>query len=117
MLWTRDVEANTAGSGTPNALAATESGAVLTNEGSTAENYHTLPTAAPGLTFTFVVQDTDGLRIVAAADDTIRPGAVAASAAAGYIRSATAGATITLTAINATEWVATAMLGTWTVDS
>lgn len=111
------VEANTAGSGTPNVLTAIESGTALTNEDTSAENYHTLPSAVAGLRFTFTVQDTDGIRIVAAAGDTIRPGAVAASATAGFIRCATQGASITLLAINATEWVATSVIGTWTVDA
>jgi len=111
------VEASTAGSGAPNVLTVAESGKILTNEGSTAQNYHTLPTAAAGLTFTFVVQDADGLRIVADTGDTIRI-AAGVSAAAGYIQNSTIGSTITLCAINATEWVALgAPAGTWTIDS
>lgn len=111
------VEANTAGSGAPNVLAPSEAQKVLTNEGATAENYHTLPTAVAGQSFTFIVQDTDGIRITAAAGDTIRPIAgTAASAAAGFIRCATQGAFITLVAINATEWIAIGSAGTWTID-
>ena len=111
------VEANTAGSGAPNVLASNELMTVLTNEGATAENYHTLPTAVAGYTFTFVVQDADGMRITAAAGDTIRPIAgTAASATAGFIRCATQGAFITLVAINSTEWVAIGSAGTWTID-
>lgn len=113
VLNARLVEANTAGSGTPNALAATESNTVLTNEGSTAANYHTLPTAAAGLTFTFVVQDGDGLRCVANTGDTIRV-IDKVTAAAGYIESTTIGSVVTLVAINATEWVAISIHGTWT---
>lgn len=112
------VEANTAGSGAPNVLAANESGKVLTNEGSTAENYHTLPSAVAGYQFTFVVQDSDGIRITAAGGDTIQPIAgTAASAAGGFIRCATLGAFITLVAINATEWVAIGSAGVWTIDA
>lgn len=110
------VEPNVAGSGAPNVLTAAESYAVLTNEGATAENYHTLPTAAAGLQFTFIVQDTDGIRITASAADTIQAGTAAASAAAGFIRCATKGASITLVAINATEWMSKSISGTWTVD-
>jgi len=111
------VEANTAGSGSPNILTATESGTVLTNEGASAENYHTLPTAVAGYQFTFIVQDADGIRITASGGDTIRPIAgTAASAAAGFIRCATQGAFITLVAINATEWIAIGSAGTWTID-
>jgi hypothetical protein len=111
------VEPNTAGSGSPNVLLAKESGTVVTNEGATAQNYHTLPTAVAGLQFTVVVQDADGIRIVAGADDTIRI-AANVSAAAGYIQNSTIGSTITLLAVNAVEWVALGTpAGTWTIDS
>lgn len=111
------VEANTAGSGAPNVLTATESRTVLTNEGATAENYHTLPSAVAGLEFTFIVQDSDGIRITAAAGDTIRPIAgTAASATGGFIRCATLGAFIRLAAINSVEWIAVGSAGTWTID-
>ena len=110
------VEANTAGSGAPNVLTAIESGTVLTNEGATAQNYHTLPTAVAGLVFEFAVQDADGIRVVAAAGDTIQDvGTV--SATAGYIQSTTIGSVIRLAAINATQWVVMSKQGTWTVDS
>jgi hypothetical protein len=108
------VEANTAGSGSPNIITATESRSVFTNEGATALNYHTLPTAAVGLVYTFYVQDTDGIRVVANTGDTIRIDTVV-SAAAGYAESTTVGSSVTLTAINATEWVATSVIGTWTL--
>ena len=110
------VEANTAGSGAPNVITVGESRTLYTNEGATAENYHTLPLAAAGLTFTFYVQDTDGIRITANTGDTIRV-AAGVSAAAGFVRSATAGAVVRLTAINATEWVAEYQTDTWTVDA
>ena len=110
------VEASTAPSGSPNVLVASESGLTLTNEGAAAKNYHTLPTAAAGLTFTFIVQDTDGLRVTAAAGDTIRIEADA-SPAEGYIESTTVGSTVCLLAINETEWIATAKLGAWMVSS
>lgn len=113
----RSVTASTAGSGAPNVLASTSTWRVYTNEGTTAENYHTLPSASTGDQFTFIVQDSDGIRITAAAGDTIRPIAgTAASAAAGFIRCATQGAFITLIAINATEWIAIGSAGTWTID-
>lgn len=113
----KNVEANTAGSGSPNVITADETGKVFTNEGSTAENYHTLPTAVTGHEFTFIVQDTDGIRITAASGDTIRPIAgTAASATGGFIRCATAGAFVRLQAINATEWIATGSSGVWTID-
>ena len=111
------VLANGAVGGGPYGVLSYTTGAHYTNEGSTVESYHTLPSAVAGYKYTFIVQDADGLRITAAAGDTIRPGTVAASATGGYIRCATQGASITLVAINATEWMATSMIGTWTVDS
>jgi folate-dependent tRNA-U54 methylase TrmFO/GidA len=62
---------------------------------------------------TFIVQDGDGIRITAASGDTIRI-AGTVTAAAGYVESTTIGNTVTLVAINATEWMATAVNGTWT---
>lgn len=97
-------------------LTVQETGKNLTNEGTTARNYNTLPSAAAGMSFEFVVQDADGMRIVAAAGDTIRV-AGSVSAAAGYIQNATVGSAIRLLAVNATEWIAVNYVGTWTVDS
>ena len=85
----------------------------FTNEGATSQVVFTLPTAAANLFYTFIVQDADGLRINAASGDTIRIGATA-TAAAGYVESTTIGDTVTLVAINSTEWIATASHGTWT---
>lgn len=113
LLNSKLVEPNTAGSGAPNAIAATESGTVYTDEGATAKNYEALPTAAAGYQFTFIVQDADGMRIVASADDTIRVIDVV-TAAAGYIESTTIGSTVTLVSINAVEWFATSITGVWT---
>lgn len=106
------VEANTAGSGSPNIITSTESGTVFTNEGTTAQNYHTLPTATAGLTYTFYVDDADGIRVTANAGDIIQINGVA-STTAGYCESLTIGSSITLLAINATDWVATSSVGTW----
>jgi hypothetical protein len=64
--------------------------------------------------FTFIVANVNGIKVTAAAGDTIRIlGNV--SAAAGTIEAATVGDTLTIAAINTTEWVATASHGTWTV--
>jgi hypothetical protein len=110
----REVEASTAGSGAPNVLVgSTETMKVLTNEGTTARNYHTLPSAAAGYQFTFISQDADLMRITAATGDTIRVG-TNVSATAGYIENGAQGDAVTLIAINATEWVAIATVGTWT---
>lgn len=107
------VEASTAGSGAPNVLAANESGKLLTNEGSTAANYHTLVSAVAGYKYEFFVQDADGMRIVANTGDTIRV-IDKVTASAGYIESTTIGSCVVLKAINATEWVAMSVHGVWT---
>lgn len=85
---------------------------VATNEGATTLVARTLPPAQGGLEYTFFVQDSDGISITAASGDTIRFGGTV-TAAAGTITSTTVGSSITLLAINATEWVATSLVGTW----
>ena len=86
----------------------------FTNEGATAQVNFNLPTAAANLEYTFVVQDTDGIQITAAAGDTIRVAATV-SAAAGTAAASTVGNVLRLVAINATEWIAVSVIGTWTV--
>jgi len=111
------VEANTAGSGSPNVLIAAESGKVFTNEGSTATNYHTLPTAAAGLTYTFIRSDaSDDIRITANTGDVIVL-AGTSTKAAGYVESQNQWDLIVLVAVDATSWVATTVMGTWTVET
>ena len=101
---------------TPHTVVALESRRVFTNEGGTAEIVHNLPSAAGGGTYSYIIQDADGIRVNAAAGDTLRIGATV-SAAAGRIQSTTIGDTVTLVAINATEWVALGMAASnWTVD-
>lgn len=111
-----NVIANTDGAGSPHILVASDSGNTYTNEGATEENYSVLPTAAAGLRFTFIVQDSDGMRITASSGDTIRVGATV-SISGGYIESLDIGSSISLIAINATEWMATAVMGTWDVET
>jgi len=89
---------------------------LFTNEGTTGLVTFTLPTAAAGLKYTFYVQDVDGIKVEAAnSSDTIQIEGLV-SDGAGFVESYTVGSSITLVAINATEWVAIAMLGTWSVD-
>jgi hypothetical protein len=87
--------------------------ATYQNTGATAQTVCTLPTAAANLKYTFIVGDTDGVRVTAASGDTIRI-AGTVSGAAGYVENATIGSTLTLVAIDATQWIATAVNGTWT---
>ena len=106
------VEANTDGVGSPNLITAQETRSIFTNEGTAALNYHTLPTAVAGLTYTFYVADIDGIRVVANTGDIIQINGIASSVA-GYCESLVIGSSVTLTAINATDWVAISSLGTW----
>lgn len=110
------LEVNATGSsGTPNALSALESGTIFSNEGATAKVYHTLPTAAARLNYGFYVQGSNGIRVVANTGDNIRI-ATSVSASAGYAESTTVGTFLHLYAINATEWVAIALVGSgWAV--
>ena len=107
---TNDVEAAT----TDPAPTAEESGKVFTNEGATSQVTMTLPSAAAGVEFTFVVQDNDGITITASSGDTIRV-AGSVSIAGGTAASTTIGDTLSLLAINNTEWVAVSSHGTWTI--
>jgi hypothetical protein len=97
--------------------ATNDQGRTFTNEGSAgAANLRpfNLPTAVAGESFTFITQDADLLLVVAAAGDTIRLGSTV-SAVAGNIESTAIGDVIELIAINATEWIARSIVGTWTV--
>ena len=89
-------------------------GKTFSNEGASAIVVFTLPAAAAGLEYGAIVQDTDGIRLQAVGDDTIRVAGVGVSAAAGKLESTTQGGAVRLKAINATEWVAVAVVGTWT---
>jgi len=95
-------------------VATTDSDTVFSNEGAVALATFNLPTATAQLTYTFIVQDTDGIRVVAATGDTIRLGA-SVSATAGRIDSTSIGSAVILVAINATEWIAISIVGTWSV--
>jgi hypothetical protein len=91
-----------------------DSRTTYTNEGAGAQVAFTLPSAAAGIEYTFIVQDTDGLIITAAAGDTIRL-AGSVSATGGTADSATIGNVLRLLAINTMEWIATYSIGTWTI--
>lgn len=96
--------------------ATTDSGSTYVNEGDGDGATITLPAAqaSPSLLFTFIIQAAQTLTITAGSGDTIRI-AANVTAAAGSISSNTVGSAITLVCINATEWVATASVGSWTI--
>lgn len=89
-------------------------GVIFTNVGATARVDASLPAAETGRELSFYVRDADGFRIIAASGDTIRVGG-SVSVAAGRIDSATIGSFVRLKCIDATEWVAMNVEGTWTV--
>lgn len=99
-------------------VAASDGKTIFTNEGASAQVEFDLPTApvAPaGYCYTFIAQDSDGIKIVANTGDTIRL-ASSVSASAGNIQSNAVGDSVKLCSINATEWMATEIVGTWTVN-
>lgn len=92
---------------------ATDSNNVFTNGGAVASVTFTLPAAASGFEYTFVVDNTNGIVIKASGTNTIRAGPVVSSAG-GTMTSTMTGSSITIVAINTTEWMATSVLGSWT---
>lgn len=93
-----------------------ESGKTCTNSGAAGAIELTLPDAAAGLEFIFIVNAAQYLRINAVTGDTIR-NAATVSIAGGYIRANTVGNVLRLIAINDTQWITTSIIGTWTIDS
>jgi hypothetical protein len=96
-----------------------DGGTTFTNEGAGGLQDITLPTASANTTtgcyvYSFIVQSANGLRVIASAGDTIRIG-TSVSAAAGNIQSTNVGSAVRLHCINATEWVAESVVGSWTV--
>ena len=110
VLYKSFVEPKTVG---PVSSSISDSGKTYTNQGVSTLITFNLPGAIPGLVFNFIVQDVDGLKVVAAAGDTIRiSGSV--SSAGGSIQSLAIGNSVNLLSINETEWVATSNVGGWT---
>lgn len=115
--WVRlggDAEVSAQASG-PVTITADDVGKVFTNEGAAGPVTFDLPVAAAGLQYSFVVQAAQNLVVDAGSGDTIRVD-VTASSAGGTQTSAVVGTTMTIVAINATEWVAIASLNAagWT---
>lgn len=88
-------------------------GGVTFNSGATALVTRTLPGAAAGAQYTYVVMDSDGIKIQAASGDEIRA-IDKVTAAAGYIQSTTIGSVVCLLAVDSTTWVALHIHGVWT---
>lgn len=86
------------------------------NIGASALSVRTLPTAIAGAEYTFIVDDTDGIQVVANTGDILRI-AGNTGTAAGSTTSTTIGSVIRLLAIDATYWDAISVVGTWTNPS
>jgi hypothetical protein len=104
-------------SSSPVTITSADVGTAYTNEGATVEITFNLPTAAAGLIYSFVCQDSDLLNVTAAAGDTIRMGSQV-TITAGSITATAIGDSVTLVAINSTEWMALGgFTGVWDVET
>lgn len=99
---------------TSTAPTAADSHTIYSNEGDTDGATLLLPAAAAGLQFTALVHTAQTFTITAAAGDTLRLGS-SVTAAAGSITSNVVGSAVTLWAINQTEWLASAVVGSWSL--
>lgn len=95
------------------ALAVTDSGSVQTNAGASGAAAWTLPDAAAGLNYCFVVMAAQELRVTPAAGDKIVHGSTVMDAAEYYYADAI-GESLCITAVDGTNWVMTSSTGTWT---
>ena len=106
---------------TPTTLVSSQSGQWFTNAG-TVQQGITLPTAAVGLLYNFVVPDSDGVQINAAGTNTIRmtvatslptAEATAITTAGGYISSTLQGSAVSLLGVSTAQWVVVNKTGVW----
>ncbi len=95
------------------AVGVAESGTILTNAGAIGAFAHTLPGAAIGLNYCFIVMAAQELRVTPAAGDVINIAGIAADAAEYWTANA-AGESLCIVAVDVTNWVATSFTGTWT---
>jgi len=98
------------------ALAVTASGTVQTNAGAVGAAAWTLPAAAAGLNYCFVVMAAQELRVTPAAGDAINIAGVQ-GAAAEYWTANAVGESLCIVAVDTTNWIATSFTGTWTQET
>ncbi len=98
------------------AIGVAESGSVQTNAGAAGAAAWVLPDAAAGLHYTFIVMAAQEMQVTPAAGDKICVAGVCGDAAE-YWSADAVGASITIVAVDATNWVATSYTGTWTQDT
>lgn len=97
------------------AVQVSDSAKVFTNADATAQVEFTLPAGAIGSNYTFIVMDTDGLKVNAHANGLIRVGSQVSSSG-GSIDATTIGASLTLVGVDATNWVSTGLSNTWNLN-
>lgn len=102
--------------GEPHAIAITESGKVLTNAGSDGADAWTLPDAAAGLEYTFVVMAAQEMRITPQAGDKIIYGSTAMTAGEYYYADAV-GESLYIVAVDSVNWVVISSTGTWAEET
>lgn len=91
-------------------------GTVFSNFGTSQQVTNTLPSAVAGYTYTFLVEATNGVQVVAAAGNRIQI-AASQSADGGNIVSTNIGNVVTLcVGASGTNWFAISHEGTWTVN-
>ena len=95
------------------AIGVAESGSVQTNAGAAGAAAWVLPDAAAGLHYTFIVMAAQKMQVTPAAGDKICIAGVCGDAAE-YWSADAVGESLTLVAVDGTNWVATSYTGTWT---
>lgn len=96
-------------------LTSDDSGKLYTNAGATGPVTCTLPTSTANLTFKFIVRASQYLKIQANTEDTITYYNLT-SASSGYFRNAVVGSTLTVYAIDNTNWMVDSIVGIWGID-
>jgi len=98
------------------AIGVAESGSIQTNAGAAGAAAWVLPDAAAGLNYTFVVMAEQELRVTPAAGDKICIAGTCADVAEYWWADAI-GESLTLVAVDGTNWVATSYTGTWSQET
>ena len=98
------------------AIGVAESGSVQTNAGAAGAAAWVLPDAAAGLNYTFIVMAAQEMQVTPAAGDKICIAGVCGDAAE-YWSADAVGESLTLVAVDGTNWVATSYTGTWTQET
>jgi photosystem II stability/assembly factor-like uncharacterized protein len=90
-------------------------GKVYVNTNATAQIVFTLPSNLPGVSFSFIVNDSSGIEVDAAGGNYIRAGFYSSSSG-GSIDSTSLWSSLQLVCIDATNWISQNMTGTWTLS-